>query len=133
MKKAEIKPIIMIVDDDVTIVDALHLLLETEGFEVRSALNGEDVFLLMKSVIPDIILLDITMPKMDGFEICKILKENSDTKHIPVIFITGAGMEIGFQLQSLMVGAVDYISKPFESKDLIEKIRTHLVYKKKGT
>jgi DNA-binding response OmpR family regulator len=117
---------ILVIDDDLDVLETLNLILESDGFSVRKASSGDDAFVILKSFIPDIILLDITMPKMDGFEICKILKSNRDTKHIPVIFLTGVGSEFTMKLQSLMVGGVDYICKPYEHEELLEKIKIHL-------
>lgn len=126
------KNIVLIVDDDKNILESLKMLLIHSGFHVETAANGEIAFLLLNNINPDIILLDITMPQMDGFEFCKILKENSETKDIPVIFLTGVGSEIGTRLQSLMVGAIDYITKPYESDELIQKIQLHVEQNKKG-
>jgi DNA-binding response OmpR family regulator len=124
--KEEDCPLVFIIDDDEALQETLALRLEVSGFRVARAFSGEDAFLKLKNTIPDIILLDVTMPKMDGFEVCKVLKENEDTQNIPVIFLTAAGTNMEAQLQSLMVGAVDYIPKPYEGNELVERIRQHL-------
>ncbi|MBN2144864.1 MAG: response regulator [Candidatus Aureabacteria bacterium] len=120
------KPLIMIIDDDPMIRETITLRLELQNFKVVSAASGDDALLQLKSVIPDLIVLDLTMPKMNGFEVCKLLKENKETARIPVIFLTAAGSEMETKLQSLMVGAVDYLAKPFEGEELVTTIKKHL-------
>jgi DNA-binding response OmpR family regulator len=120
------KPLILIVDDDPMIRETLTLRLELQEFRAQSAASGDEAFLLLKTVKPDLIVLDLTMPKMNGFEVCKVLKENKETASIPVIFLTAVGSEMETKLQSLMVGAVDYIAKPFEGEELVKTIKKHL-------
>ena len=129
MPNEEKAALVLVIDDDESLQETLTLRLEASGFQVARAFSGEDAFLLLKNTIPDIILLDVTMPNMDGFEVCKVIKENEESKHIPVIFLTAAGTNMEAQLQSLMVGAVDYIAKPYEGDELIERIRQHLKLK----
>lgn len=117
---------ILVVDDDPFIQESLKTILESDGFLVHTVSSGDEAFLLFKTFLPDIILLDITMPKMDGYEVCKIIKSDRATKHIPVIFLTGVGSEFSMKLQGLMVGAVDYLCKPYEHEELLEKIKSHL-------
>ncbi len=125
-KSPKRRPSILVIDDDSGIRETVQVRLELSGFEVKTASAADEAFLLLKSWKPDLILLDVSMPKMDGFEVCKVLKENKDTSSIPVIFLTGAGGEMETQLQSLMVGAVDYVCKPFEGEELVARLRLHL-------
>ena len=116
---------ILVVDDAPITLDLLTHILSTEGFQVRSANNGELALNLIAAKPPQLILLDINMPEMDGFEVCRRLKAKEESEGIPVIFISGlTNLEekvIGFGL-----GAVDFISKPFQREELLARIRTHL-------
>ncbi len=116
---------ILVVDDTPITLNLLTHILSTEGFQVRSADNGELALNLITAKPPQLILLDINMPEMDGFEVCRRLKAKEESEGIPVIFISGlTNLEekvIGFGL-----GAVDFISKPFQREELLARIRTHL-------
>jgi PAS domain S-box-containing protein len=116
---------ILIVDDTPITQNLLREILTAEGFQVRSANNGELALDLIAANPPQLILLDINMPGMDGFEVCRRLKSKEESAGIPVIFISGlTNLEekvIGFGL-----GAVDFITKPFQRKELLARIRTQL-------
>ena len=116
---------ILIVDDTPENLSILRKLLTEKGYQVRPALNGEVALKAVQSQAPDLILLDIMMPGMDGYEVCKILKANEETSHIPVIFIS-ALTEVETILQAFGVGGVDYITKPFQSEEVLARVRTHL-------
>ncbi len=122
------KPLILAVDDEPNNVKLLNQLLSSD-YTIRVALNGKDA--LERSLIeplPDIILLDVMMPDMDGYETCRRLKECEVTKNIPVIFLT-AKTEIDDLIQGFKVGAVDYLTKPFHLEELSVRISTHLELK----
>lgn len=121
---------VMIIDDDMELNHNLSELLKEAGFEVCNAHTGDEAFLLLESFTPDIVLLDISMPKMNGYEVCKTLKHHEQTRKVPVLFLTGMTRDTSSQLQSLMVGGVDFITKPFELTELIDKINFHLLSKK---
>jgi two-component system alkaline phosphatase synthesis response regulator PhoP len=119
---------ILVVDDEVYIVHILDFSLGMEGYEVVTALDGEEALAKVKSEGPDLIVLDIMMPKLDGYETCRILKSDPDAKHIPVILLSAkvllsakgrnVDQQMGFQ-----VGADDYITKPFSPRKLVERIK----------
>lgn len=116
---------ILLVDDIPTNIDILREILEPEGYEILVALNGVSALDLTRRFTPDLILLDVMMPDMDGFETCKALKADSTTENIPVIFLTArvdqADVVMGFKM-----GGVDYISKPFQDDELRIRVETQL-------
>lgn len=120
---------ILIVDDVPLNLQMLGGLLQSKGYEVAPASSGAIALEMAQTQTPDLILLDIQMPEMDGFKVCKLLKENPLTKEIPVIFLT-AFVETEDIVRGFELGAVDYISKPFNSSELIARVNTHLSLKK---
>ena len=112
---------ILVVDDEIYIVHILDFSLGMEGYEVVTALDGEQALEKMKSERPDLIVLDIMMPKLDGYEVCKSVKGNPDTAHIPVILLSAKGRNVDQKL-GFDVGADDYITKPFSPRKLVERI-----------
>jgi two-component system alkaline phosphatase synthesis response regulator PhoP len=112
---------ILVVDDEVYIVHILDFSLGMEGYEVVTALDGEQALAKVKTEEPDLIVLDIMMPKLDGYETCRILKSDPETKHIPVILLSAKGRNVD-QKMGFQVGADDYITKPFSPKKLVERI-----------
>ena len=125
------KPAILIIDDTPTNINILTEALQAH-YEIKIATSGiKAIELVQQSYKPDLILLDIIMPEIDGYEVCRRLKENEVTKNIPVIFVTGCteseDEEHGFNL-----GAVDYISKPYKLPVVLARIRNHLNLKRKS-
>ena len=116
---------VLIVDDEPDAVIATKRALEADGYNVIEANNGTMAFDVLKSDVPDVILLDVMMPDMDGFEVCKRLKENPLYENIPVIMLTAKG-EINDKVEGLDIGADDYITKPFNLKELKARIKTVL-------
>ncbi|HEY7727706.1 MAG TPA: response regulator [Candidatus Eisenbacteria bacterium] len=112
---------ILVVDDEIYIVHILDFSLGMEGYEVVTALDGEQALEKVKSERPDLIVLDIMMPKLDGYEVCKTIKGNPDTAHIPVILLSAKGRNVD-QKMGFDVGADDYITKPFSPRKLVERI-----------
>ena len=116
---------ILVVDDEIYIVHILDFSLGMEGYEVLTALDGEQALEKARAEKPDLIVLDIMMPKLDGYETCKILKAEPETKDIPIILLSAKGrnvdQKIGFE-----VGADDYITKPFSPRKLVERINAIL-------
>ncbi|HNY13269.1 MAG TPA: hybrid sensor histidine kinase/response regulator, partial [Candidatus Wallbacteria bacterium] len=100
-------------------------ILSGHGIEIAAATNGEDALKMAASDKPDLILLDIQMPEMNGFEVCRRLKENEATKNIPVIFLTAYG-EIEDIVKGFDAGAADYIAKPFKAQELVSRVLNHL-------
>ncbi|WP_414567414.1 response regulator [Nostoc sp. CCY 9925] len=117
--------LILVVDDTTTNLEIVFQILTNAGFEVVTEVNGEKALKQVESRLPDLILLDVMMPKIDGFETCKKLKENSETCDIPVIFMT-ANSDTESKIKGLNIGAVDYITKPFHEEELLARIKTHL-------
>ncbi len=125
MKKAKI----LVVDDEVNITQILEFSMGAEGYEVITASNGEEAIDKARKEQPDLIILDIMMPRIDGYEACRILKANPLTKNIPVVLLTAKGRDVDKRL-GYEVGATDYIVKPFSPNKLIERINELLSLKK---
>ncbi|HPO49039.1 MAG TPA: response regulator [Spirochaetota bacterium] len=119
---------VLIVDDNPTNLKILGKMLENIGFNVRGARSGEECLNSVAASKPDIVLLDIHMPGMDGYEVCKKLKSDSESSDIPVIFISALSEEFN-KVQGFEFGGVDYITKPFELKDVELRVKTHLLLK----
>jgi PAS domain S-box-containing protein len=116
---------ILIVDDEPDNLDVLNNCLRNAGFKVLTAESGEIALKRVNHIKPDLILLDVMMPRMDGFETCRCLKKNEATKDIPIIFIT-AKTEVIDKVEGLEIGAVDYITKPFQTAEIIARVNNHL-------
>ncbi|BAY20422.1 response regulator receiver sensor signal transduction histidine kinase [Calothrix sp. NIES-2100] len=117
--------LIMIVDDNPTNAKVLFEFLQASGFRVLVAKSGESALEKLQVVSPDLILLDVMMPGIDGFETCRRLKENKATQDIPVIFMTALS-DVVDKVKGLTLGAVDYITKPFQPEDVRARINLHL-------
>jgi len=113
---------ILVVDDEERMVRFIRLNLEHDGFRVTEAFKGSQAIDRMRSVLPDLILLDVMMPDMDGFEVLKIVREISN---IPVIMLTAKGEEDD-RVRGLELGADDYITKPFSPRELVSRVRAVL-------
>jgi two-component system, cell cycle response regulator len=116
---------ILIVDDTEANVSILQRALANVGYNISVAFNGEMALGLIPKLKPDLILLDVMMPGISGYEVCKHLKTDEDLKHIPVIFITAKG-ETEDVIEGFDVGAVDFIMKPFKLKEVCARVHTHL-------
>lgn len=121
----EEKDTILIVDDSPTNLDVLFDYLRDSGFKVLVAEDGEGALQRAGYAQPDIILLDVLMPGLDGFETCRRLKGNEETKDIPVIFMTALSDTVD-KLKGFEAGAVDYVTKPVEVAEVLARVRTHL-------
>ncbi|MEH2301349.1 MAG: response regulator [Nostoc sp.] len=117
--------LILVVDDTTTNLEIVFEILTNVGFEVATEMDGKRALKQAESILPDLILLDVMMPGIDGFETCKKLKQNSATCDIPVIFMT-ANSDTDSKVTGLSIGAVDYITKPFHEEELLARIKTHL-------
>jgi diguanylate cyclase (GGDEF)-like protein len=113
---------ILIVDDDPDIRDILKIILSEENYEVIETDNGEDALRLIRTKSPDLVLLDYKIPKIDGRQVCKLVKEDILLQHLPIIMVTGKG-DIDDKVEGIYAGADDYIVKPFEPKELLARIR----------
>lgn len=123
-------PQILIVDDIPSNLNFISDILYNEGFRIIVATNGADAIETAKMKLPDLILLDIAMPMLDGFEVCKILKADTLTSDIPIIFLT-AKVDYEDIIKGFEAGAVDFVPKPFNSAELISRVNTHIELKKK--
>jgi diguanylate cyclase (GGDEF)-like protein len=113
---------ILLVDDQPQNLDLLSSLLEAQGYEVRQAIDPAMVFPAIDLALPDLILLDIQMPRMDGYEICERLKADPDTEDIPVIFISALD-EAWDKVKAFGVGGADYITKPFKTVEVLARVK----------
>ena len=120
---------VLIVDDQPANLTVLRKMLTEEGFVVRPAINGQIALNTIQATPPDLILLDIMMPEMDGFEVCRRLKEDETTRDIPVIFISALSETVD-KLRGFALGAVDYITKPFQSEEVLARVNVHMDLKK---
>lgn len=125
------KPLVLLVDDVATNLDVLLEQLSQENIDIRIALSGEEGLHLARSLKPDLILLDVMMPGMDGYEVCRLLKQDSTLTNIPVVFLTAHDEEIEVE-RGFALGAVDYIHKPFSLPILKARVRSHLALKLKS-
>ncbi|MCG5057209.1 MAG: hybrid sensor histidine kinase/response regulator [Limnoraphis sp. WC205] len=121
--------LILIVDDSPIHLKVLSESLIEAGYEVAVALNGETAFQQALDDPPDLILLDIQMPRMDGFKTCQKLKDHPSTQRIPIIFMTALS-DISSKIKGLKMGAVDYLTKPFQQEEVLARIGVHLQIKK---
>lgn len=124
-----LKPLILAVDDQTKSLQLMGKLLKDAGFDVLITSDPEQVFTILARVIPDLILLDIMIPKIDGFTLCKQIKAKPEFQDVPVIFLTALDQKENL-VAGLKAGAVDYITKPFDADELIARIKVHLDLKK---
>ncbi len=116
---------ILVVDDTPASLKLLTELLKTEGYEVRSAISGELALYAANNNPPELILLDIRMPLMDGFEVCRRLKAQPKTRDVPIIFVSALS-ETNEKVEGFELGAVDFVTKPYQREELLIRVRTHL-------
>ena len=116
---------ILVVDDEQDILELIRHSLNKEGFEVHIAMNGQQAIEKAKQIIPDLILMDVMMPIMDGMEACRQLKEDPTTKNISIVFLTARSEEFA-ELAGFEAGADDYVAKPIRSRVLLSRIKALL-------
>lgn len=112
---------ILVVDDDFDTCALISLKLRSRGFDVRTAANGEEALAEISEARPDLIVLDIMMPKLGGFDVCRRLRDDNATSDIPIIMLTSRACESDVE-QGLAVGADEYMAKPFSPRELIERV-----------
>ena len=122
------RPLVMVVDDEEDILDLIGMVLEEAGCRTVTALSGHEALQLLYRERPDLILLDIMMPDLDGMELLKILKIEDSTASIPVAMLT-AKVEPKDKMAALQEEAIDYICKPFTPQELVERVRALLARK----
>jgi|SRR4051812_33003807 DNA-binding response OmpR family regulator len=116
---------VLVVDDDPVILKLLEVNFEMEGFEVVRAADGAEGLERARAVLPDIVILDVMMPRMTGYEVAKALREDEDTAHIPIIFVTARAQSQDVE-RGMELGVDDYVTKPFDPLDLIARVNTLL-------
>lgn len=119
------KKIILAVDDEPNILMSIEFILDMEGYEVHTARDGDDALEAAERVRPDLILLDINMPRKDGYEVCRILRKREHMAGTKVIMLTAKGQTLE-KKKGLEVGADEYVTKPFSADELLSAIRTCL-------
>jgi len=117
-----LKEKILIVDDDLDILDVLKITIEAEGYEVMEGHDGQEALDIIKKTMPDLLLIDFKMPRMNGDEVCRILKQDILVQHMPIIMLTGKG-EVADKVHGINAGADDYMVKPFEPQELVARVK----------
>jgi diguanylate cyclase (GGDEF)-like protein len=116
---------VLIADDEKHLRGALELMFSRQGYRVISACDGTQALEMARAELPDVIILDVMMPGMDGYEVCRILREHYRTRHIPIVMLT-AKAEDEDKLEGLTGGANDYVTKPWKQAELVQRVRNHL-------
>lgn len=116
---------VLVVDDEPNIVLSLEFLMKKAGLEVRSASDGQAALAAVRSDVPDLILLDISMPNGDGFEVCRKIRDNPAWQDVRIIMLTAKGRDSERE-RGLAAGADDYITKPFSTHDVIERVQAQI-------
>ena len=124
-KKSSAKGTILVVDDNPSNLNLLSTILRENGYEVRPAISAPLALRSIRLTLPDLILLDIRMPEMDGYELCGQLKADKRTRDIPVIFISAMG-DVLDKVRAFGVGGIDYIMKPFQFEEVLARVGTHI-------
>jgi DNA-binding response OmpR family regulator len=119
---------VLVVDDEPNIVLSLEFLMQQAGFEVKTAEKGETALELVASFKPDLLLLDISLPGISGFEVLETLRDQDEFKQLPIIMLTAHGREVEKE-KGLALGADDYVTKPFSTRQLVDKV-TALIQEK---
>lgn len=120
---------ILIVDDNPRNIQVLGAILRQEGYSISIVTNGADALAMVRGVQFDLILLDVMMPGMSGFEVCRALKQDSRTRDIPVLFLTALS-DTEHMLEGFAAGGVDYVTKPFKSAELLARVKVHVSLRK---
>jgi len=113
---------ILIVDDEPNIVLSLEYLMQQAGHTVRTARDGEAALAALQESVPDLVLLDVMMPKKDGYEVLQAIRTQPEWKHVKVVMLTAKGREVERE-KGLSLGADDYVTKPFATQELVAKVR----------
>ncbi|SEO70571.1 response regulator transcription factor [Aquisalimonas asiatica] len=112
---------ILIVDDEPNIVLSLEFLMKKNGYDVETATDGEQALTAVDRHRPDLVLLDVMMPRKDGYQVCQILRENADYADMRIVMLTAKGRDVERE-KGLSLGADDYITKPFSTQDVVDKV-----------
>lgn len=112
---------VLIADDEPNIVTSLEYLMTKSGYEVEVARNGEEALALVESFMPDLVLLDVMMPRRSGYEVCQKMRERAQWGHIKIVMLSAKGREVEVS-KGLSLGADAYVTKPFSNRELIAKV-----------
>lgn len=118
-------PSVLVVDDEPNIVLSLEFLLKQVGYDVRVARDGEQALESIRQAKPGLVLLDVMMPKRDGYDVCQTIRSNPDWTDVRIIMLTAKGRDIERE-KGLALGADEYVTKPFSTRDVVEKVRQFL-------
>ena len=113
---------ILVVDDEPNIVLSLEFLMKQAGFQVRTASDGEAALAAVAAERPDLVLLDVMMPRKNGYEVCQAIRANPDWQKVRIIMLTAKGREVERE-KGLALGADDYITKPFSTQEVVDRVR----------
>ena len=113
---------ILVVDDEPNIVLSLEFLMKQAGFQVRTAADGEAALAAVAAELPDLVLLDVMMPRKNGYEVCQAIRANPDWQAVRIIMLTAKGREVDRE-KGIALGANDSVTKPFSTRDLTEKVK----------
>lgn len=116
---------VLVVDDEPNIVLSLEFLMKQAGYEVRVARDGEAALQAIAEKVPDLVLLDVMMPKRDGYDVCQTVRGNPDWRGVRIIMLTARGREIEKE-KGLALGADDYITKPFSTREVVDRVKFYL-------
>ena len=119
------KPHVLIVEDEAALVTLIHYNLERAGFRVSAAADGEEALAALADDRPDLVILDLMLPKLSGFEVCRQMRRRPETQALPIIMLTARGEEQD-RVRGLDIGADDYVTKPFSPKELVARVRAVL-------
>lgn len=123
---------ILVVDDDADFRELLSFNFEHAGFIVNTAVDGDDALIKIRLLVPDLILLDVMMPDVDGFTVCEILRRDSVTANIPIVMLTALAGELS-RMRGMETGATDYFTKPYSTPKLISRVEDLLKLTPQGT
>ncbi len=113
---------VLVVEDESNILDSLSFLMKQAGFDVRLARDGDAAIRMMESATPDLVLLDVMLPRRDGFDVCRTIRANPNWKNVRIVMLTAKGREPD-QRKGMELGADEYITKPFSNRDIVERIQ----------
>ena len=113
---------VLVVDDEPNIVLSLQFLMVQAGYEVRVARDGEEALEAVRAEPPDLVLLDVMMPKQDGYDVCQKIRANPDWQDMRIIMLTAKGREVERE-KGIALGADDYITKPFSTREVVERVK----------
>ncbi len=113
---------VLVVDDEVNIVTSLEYVMKAAGFDVATAYDGEEALAKIAEIVPDLVILDVMMPKLDGFEVCEKVRANPLWKSVLIVMLTAKGRDSERE-KGLSLGANDYLTKPFSTHDIVKRVK----------